>query len=482
MRLTVAHKLFFTLLVATGLVVITLVVLMAWSVERGFVRYVEARQKEHIETLVDRLADVYAEDGGWQYLTADPARWLAILNGGREFSPRRRPWMRGMEDSDDLLRRWPPETLPRHLQEKRVLPLEFRVMLLDTDRKVLYGREEAVKDLDLWPIEVDGRKIGFLGVMPGPPLERLGELRFLQRQSQTLWLIAALVVILSAAVAVPVASRLVRRLRAFNRGTQALASGHYDTRLPVDSGDEFGQLARDFNDLAKALENTEHMRRQWVADISHELRTPLSVLRGELEALQDGVRPLEAAAVDSLHADVLRLSRLVDDLYELSMSEIGALSYRKQSVDPMEILQDDLDSLAPRFAERNIAVRFEPVSDPDTRLHADADRLSQLFRNLLNNTLRYTDPGGSIGIRATSHDGWLHLEFQDSSPGVPDAELPRLFDRFYRVEASRNREHGGAGLGLALSKNIVEAHDGRIEARPSPLGGLWVHIELPLEP
>ncbi len=196
--------------------------------------------------------------------------------------------------------------------------------------------------------------------------------------------------------------------------------------------------------------------------------------------MQDGVRPLNPESVASLQTDVARLNRLVEDLYQLSMTDLGALSYHKRLVDPVSLLRDDVETLAGEFERHDlqIAVRDE-LAAPAT-LHADPDRLSQLFRNLMQNSLRYTDAGGRLEITVSRSADQVVFDFCDSAPGVPVDALTQLFERFYRVEASRNRAHGGAGLGLAICRNIVEAHDGRIEARPSPLGGVCIHIELPV--
>jgi two-component system sensor histidine kinase BaeS len=273
---------------------------------------------------------------------------------------------------------------------------------------------------------------------------------------------------------------LGRPLKRITTAVKALAVGRYDIRLPVESADELGQLARDFNDMAAALEQSEQARRRWVADISHELRTPLAVLRGELEALQDGIRPLTAKAIDSLFGDVMRLNRLTEDLYQLSLSDQGALSYRKVHVDPVELLKDDLTALKPEFQNKQITIKWSNNLASPISIYADSDRLSQLFRNLLNNSANYTDRKGQLAITIFREADKLVLNFSDSEPGVPEIELPKLFDRFYRVESSRNRHHGGAGLGLAICSNIVEAHYGTIQAQSSSLKGLAIRIELPI--
>ncbi len=476
MHPSVKTKLFLSFLAATGVVVVGMVFFMTWSFERGFVRFVEARQAERLDALSTRLAEIYAQDGGWSRLQAEPGRWVSLLLETRE-RPHHHPppWVRYARTGGE----WPPERDEPH-REGRPPPLELRLMLLDASRKVVVGRPDRTAALALRPIKVGGTTVGYLGVLPGPKLEQIGEIRFLEQQTDSFVLIALGMVVLSAALALPLAHRLVRPLRAFAAGSRELAAGRYATRIPVQSRDEVGGLAQDFNDLALALEKNERLRRQWVADVSHELRTPLAVLRGELEALQDGVRALDAKAVESLYSDVMRLHRLVDDLYELSMSDLGALNYHKRQTDPIAVLGDDLESLAAAFHEQRIEVEFDDPLEQRVTLNADPDRLSQLYRNLLRNTLRYTDPGGRLRVQARRERTILALDFQDSAPGVAAADLPHLFERFFRVEASRSRAHGGAGLGLSICRNIAEAHGGSISARPSPLGGLWVRVELPL--
>jgi two-component system sensor histidine kinase BaeS len=292
--------------------------------------------------------------------------------------------------------------------------------------------------------------------------------------------IAAGMVLIAAVLAYPLSRRLVRPVRAFQQTAQRLAGGDYEARVQVQGGDEIARLGRDLNALAAALGRNEQARRRWVADISHELRTPIALLRAELEAIQDGVRPLDRTAVDALHGDVLRLGRLVDDLYELSMTDLGALRYRMVPTDIGEVLEADLDALRPRFAAAGLTLMYEDRRPARTESPADPDRLSQLFRNLLRNSLQYTDPGGSLEVRLHQGGDRLTLDFQDSAPGVPPEALPRLFDRLYRIDTSRSRNTGGAGLGLAIAKNIVEAHGGTIRADPSPAGGLWIRVEMPL--
>ncbi|NTV94775.1 MAG: HAMP domain-containing protein [Thiobacillus sp.] len=464
MRLSIRHKLFLTLLAATTLVVAVMYAFMHWSFQHGFVSFLESRQQARAERMAEQLAEIYASEGGWDGVLNDRMRWLRLMADGR---PMHGPGMgmgpgRGMGPG------------PRGL--------DGGLALLDADKRVLAGHVHDAADLNLSPIRVDGRVVGYVARPPGRALSELVDVRFAEAQRRAFFWIALLVGLVAVALSWPLANTLVRPLRRVTEATRELAAGRFQARVPARSGDELGDLARDFNELAQALERTESARRQWMADISHELRTPISLLKAELEAMQDGVRPLEPAAVASLQADVERLNRLVEDLYQLSMTDLGAMSYRKRPVDPVALLRDDVESLAGEFERRGLAIEMRADPALAVTLHADPDRLSQLFRNLMQNSLRYTDAGGRLVIAAGLANGRFRLDFDDSAPAVPDDALAKLFERFYRVEASRNRSSGGAGLGLAICRNIVEAHGGRIEARPSPLGGLGIHIELPVAP
>jgi two-component system sensor histidine kinase BaeS len=460
-RLSLRYKLFLTLLTATTLVVVAMYGFMHWSFQHGFVALLESRQQARVERMVELLAEIHAKEGGWADLLDDQRRWRRLMAESR-----------GMPPGQGMGMGHGPGGGPYGGGEGLVL--------LDADKTVLMGRGADVDKLNLSPIGVEGRIVGYVGRRPGNTFSEAVDARFFEAQRRSFVWIALLVGALAVALSWPLANALVRPLRRVTEAARSLAAGRFQVRVPARSNDELGDLARDFNVLAQTLEHTESARRQWMADISHELRTPLTLLRAELEAMQDGVRPMGPAAVASLLVDVARLSHLVEDLYQLSMSDLGAMSYRKRPVDPVALLKDDAESLTGEFERKGLALTVRDGLARVVTLHADPDRLSQLFRNLMQNSLRYTDAGGRLEIVAGLADGLLTLDFNDSAPGVPEAALARLFERFYRVEASRSREHGGAGLGLAICRNIVEAHDGRIEARPSPLGGLCIHIELPV--
>ncbi|VVE50659.1 signal transduction histidine-protein kinase BaeS [Pandoraea aquatica] len=290
--------------------------------------------------------------------------------------------------------------------------------------------------------------------------------------------LAILGIALLGAVALRLAQRLLVPVTPLLEATHRMAMGDYSVRAPTAGADELARLAVDLNRLADTLAQNDRLRRNLLADISHELRTPLSILRGEIEAMEDGVRPLTQDALASLRVEISLLSKLIDDLYELSLSDVGALTYEFAPVDMTERVATSVAAFGDWFEAKGIALN---VHLPDDTLTVDGDlhRLTQLIGNLFENSLRYTDGGGAVRVYLSATETQLRLEIEDSAPGVPDDALPRLFERLFRVEASRSRRSGGAGLGLALCKHIVEAHGGQIAARHSPLGGLALAITLP---
>jgi two-component system sensor histidine kinase BaeS len=279
-------------------------------------------------------------------------------------------------------------------------------------------------------------------------------------------------------IAALIAQWLARRLRVLSQGATALARGDYTARIPAVGHDELARLAGDFNHLAEALGAAQRGRQQWIADIAHELRTPLASLRAEIEAVQDGVRPLTQASIASVAQEVQRLTRLVEDLRLLTLSDLGALTYRKHRVDLGDAIADALSVGRASIEQKGLKV--ERNLPDGIEVDADEDRLAQVFGNLLQNTLRYTSAPAVLRVGLAIDGREARIDWADSSPGVGDADLARLTERLYRVDASRSSAGGGSGLGLAIVNAIVQGHGGRMEAAHSSLGGLHWRIWLPL--
>jgi two-component system, OmpR family, sensor histidine kinase BaeS len=479
MKIGITYRMFLAILTATFLAVVSMFFIMQWSLDRGFLRYVNSLEQKRITKLATLLEESYAAHGNWHFLRNDPSifrRLIAATMPEDEASQierehreaRRQGPVAGDKTSPDML--FPPPPPPH---------FSIHVVLLNAAKKPLFGSADFPANLELKPVLYKNQVVGYLGRLPRKNPFDVLQLQFIKQQKFALTLVAAVLLLLTAALSFPLASRIIRPIRALAEAARHLTAGRYDTRVPAVSSDELGQLARDFNTLALTLEKNEQARQQWVADISHELRTPLTILRGEVEAMQDGIRQADADSIQSLHEEILRLNRLVDDLYQLSMSDLGALTYRKEELDLVELLADTLTLYRQEFSRKNIALTETFPGDGKLMVFGDPERLRQLFTNLCDNALKYTDEAGRLVIRMTCHDNLTMVDIEDTAPGVAESELENLFERLYRVETSRNRTTGGAGLGLAICRNIVEAHGGNITAQPSPLGGIWIRVALP---
>ena len=327
------------------------------------------------------------------------------------------------------------------------------------------------------PIVVDGVTVGELRSAPRHQLLSPQETAFSRQQLQARWIIGAIALALALFVSLLLARGMLSPVRRMLDVVPQLAGGDYATRIDSDRRDELGELMRNLDRLAITLDESRKARQRWFADVSHELRTPVTVLAGELEAMQDGVRPFDQAQLESLVQEVGRLRYLIDDLYELSVSDIGGLRYEYAEVELDQYLRSTLDSFRPRARGRGIELALDGEAVP---VQADVNRLDQLFQNLLMNALDYTDSPGRIEVSLSRRQSRAVVVIDDTPPGISPGDCEQLFEPLYRLEASRSRRTGGAGLGLAICRKIVEAHGGIIAAAPSTLGGLSIRIELPI--
>lgn len=473
MNMGVTHRVFLSILLATLLAVLCIFLIMQWSINRGFLQYLSALDQGRLEYLAEKLGESYADYGGWDFLRRHPRHWIMRLMAERPNDDLTSDHLRELRQGNDV----PPFQAPMGGRQGPRL----RFVILDEDRKPIFGNPAETEDLTFRAIVRNGRAVGYVGVLSPRHFLSPPQLEFLKQQKSALILAALGMVLVVVIISLPLATHLVRPIKAMAEATRSLASGNYLVRVPVSSNDELGRLARDFNAMALTLERNEKARRQWVADISHELRTPLSVLRGEIEALLEGIRPTTPDAIRSLHAETLRLHRLVDDLYQLALSDLGTTTYRKEDLNLGQVLRDSIEPYHTECDRKGITLTTEIPQGSECTLFADPERLQQLFSNLLDNSLKYTDAGGKLLVRLVCREGRAEIDVEDSAPGVPEGELEKLFDRLYRVEVSRSRSSGGAGLGLSICRNIAEAHSGSISAHPSSLGGVMMKVTLPVE-
>lgn len=271
--------------------------------------------------------------------------------------------------------------------------------------------------------------------------------------------------------------------------SQRIADGRYDERVVVGGSDELAQLAQRFNCMAERLEQTESMRRQLIGDISHELRTPLTAIGGYMEGLTDGVLPASPETFDQVRMEATRLSRLVDDLQELSRVESGSYRLDIHPVRISKLIDTTVNRLSHQFAEKQVRLSAwgAGLSSPHSDLPqvlADEDRITQVMTNLLANALIYTQPGGEVTISAAKSGNEMQVSIKDNGIGISPENIAHIFDRFYRVDKSRSRAAGGgSGIGLTIAKAIVDAHGGRIWVESAGEGqGSTFTFTLPVQP
>lgn len=431
------------------------------SFEYGFIQYLKRADEVRLERMAERLAEGYRSERGWSWIANDRERWIELSR-------------------DALgLTRAPGEATDGSRPPRRDTPLTIdpRLMLFDAERQQLIGRPELAPAARFMPVVTGAQTVGYVGYVPRPEVIASIERVYVQRQRIAFGVIAIGMLLASLLLAAGLAYWLTRRIRAIAQATNALIRGDHSVTLEVPGNDELARLAADVNTLARTLDAARQSRQQWIADIAHELRTPLSVLRAEIESLEDGVRPLDQTAVKSLAFEAQRLARLVEDLHTLSLSDLGALSYRKEPVVVAEVVSDVLEAQRRAINDRGLQLHTELV--PGAMVLADEARLAQVFSNLLQNSLRYTDAPGRIAVRVRRVGDTVVTDWEDTAPGVPAGNLARLTDRLYRVEGSRSRDGGGSGLGLAIARAIVEGHEGTLTAHASALGGLRIEIALP---
>jgi two-component system sensor histidine kinase BaeS len=232
--------------------------------------------------------------------------------------------------------------------------------------------------------------------------------------------------------------------------------------------------------MAEGLEHLETARRRWIAEISHELRTPLTVLRGEIDALAEGIRPLTLEAVGSLREEALRLGAMVDDLHLLAMADLNALPCYFMECDALQLTQRVQQRFDRRASAAGISLELTMPAENALPVYWDSQRMEQVLANLLDNSLRYTDAPGRARLIIQRQQARVLLLVDDSKPGVPAADLGRLFDPLYRSDSARGRHRAGSGLGLAICAALVRAHGGRITAAASELGGLSILVDMPV--
>jgi len=483
MKLKLIHKLLIAMFACAALVLVLSMLVTRATIGRGFIDFLHQQERNQVELVVPAMAGWYADHGSWDGLANNPREFYglvfnALLQDAEarfEFGPNR-------SGQQSRGRRGPGYPGPKGGQGplgRNGLPQ--RIFLLDANFSPVMGEAppEFSKDR-LLAIRNNGEDVGWLGFAMIRGIELPAEEAFIRQLRNNLLIGLGVGLAVAALLAWLLARHLSRPVNEVAEGVRALAAGDFSQRLETRGGDEIAKLGDDVNRLSVALSEHESARKRWMSDMAHELRTPLAIISGELEAMSDGVRPLDKEQLGSVRDEVNQLSALVNDLHSLTLTDSGALAYKMQRLDFNELVQMTVESFRGQAAAKGLALEY-PKHEQAISLQGDEQRLRQLLRNLLDNAVRYTDVGGRISVMLKKHKQQALLTISDSAPGASRDECDHLFDRLYRLEGSRNRNSGGSGLGLAICRNIVEAHGGQITAQPGPDGGLLITTALPLD-
>lgn len=306
-----------------------------------------------------------------------------------------------------------------------------------------------------------------------------------------LFILSAYALLATAGPGLMMSGSVSRRVNALQSAAERVAAGELSTRVAVSGSDEIARLARSFNVMAGSLEaasglraETEQARRDLLAAISHDLRTPLASMRVMVEAISDGVADDDATReryLRTMGGEIGRLSLLIDDLFELASIDSGQLRLHRELVRIEDVVAEAVDAFRPQVERAGIRLAFEPAAQ--TRpVPADPQRIGRVLYNLLQNALRHTPGDGTIVLRTRLAPGGVTIAISDSGEGIAPADMPHVFDRFYRGEKSRSREYGGSGLGLSIARGIIEAHGGRIWVEDAPDRGATIAFLLPSTP
>ncbi len=328
------------------------------------------------------------------------------------------------------------------------------------------------------PVEVEGQLVGAV-YLSQPLRDALAVVQDLR----TLWLLSTLAALLfSGAVGLGLSGAIARPLRRLTSAAGAVAQGDLHQQVPVRSQDEVGRLSHAFNEMTARLRAARQMQVDFVANVSHELRTPLTSIKGTVETLRDGAvddRQVRDRFLETVEGETDRLIGLVNDLLTLSRADSQALNLQRQAVDLGELARHTVERLALQAKGRDLHLRVKVSPDAPQAL-ADPDRIEQVLRNLLDNGLKYSRPGGAVTVRVDGGpEGVARVRVEDEGIGIPAAALPHLGERFYRADRARSRAEGGSGLGLAIAQALVEAHDGWLRVESEEGQGTVVTFTLP---
>jgi len=350
----------------------------------------------------------------------------------------------------------------------------------DSEEELLGARNYTNSSVTPLPLTDEQESLGEVYIIPDLTAEPYVTFRKLSASTSRFLLVGgSLAIAIALLLTFVLSRRITSPIGVLARAARRLGRGDLSQRVQLKGEGEVAALAQAFNSMAADLEHAEQLRRNLVADVAHELRTPLSNIQGYLEAIRDRVIKPDASTIRSLNEEVALLSRLVDELQELSLAEAGELKLVYQAEDITKLVKQAVTPWQPKVAAKEISLSLD-LPDNLPPVNIDWQRVNQVLHNLLENAVAYTHKGGTINVAATTQGDWVEVCVSDTGEGIPDEDLPNIFERFYRVDKSRARVTGGSGLGLTIAKRLVEAHGGTITVQSKLGKGSRFSFTLPI--
>ncbi|TCS82475.1 ATP-binding protein [Tepidibacillus fermentans] len=431
-------------------------------IQNVFENYVRQNESERIETWKEILTEYYQFYGKWDDIQQ------VLVNNKNLVQNRKGPMWKNNQ------------TIPRMAELQLIVADKNGKVIGDSDEEWIGHNSKEISGIHE-DLLLNGQKIGELIIERDKSIGILSlEQQFLNSMNNSLLFGTAIAVVVAVLFGIVFANKLTKPLESLMIGIRHLAKGDTSYRVTVNTKDEFHQLSKAFNEMSAKLEHNEEVRKQLVADVAHELRTPLSILRGQLESIQEGAIQPTPEVILQLNDEVLRLTRLVNDLQQLSLAEAGQLVLNKKRVNIKQMIQKIMFHFEWLAEEKEIQLQL--IGDEEIMIEVDPDRFTQVIVNLLGNALRHTPNHGkvTIEIKKEEQPQRVMISLKDSGPGIDEEYLPYIFERFYRTDSSRSRDQGGTGLGLSIAKGFVEAHGGRINVESKKGEGTTFLIQLPL--
>ena len=466
MKIKLSYKLFISLIIASSISVIVLSFFLYFSANRNFRKYLDLVELNKYSNISKDLAGYYEEDNLLNNLKTNPRIWFEILS-------------KSLKNSAKSQIGYGPHGMMRH-RGMHFRNMRQRYFLLNKNKDHILGPEFEDTESITQPIKIDKKIIAWIGTKKTNRITHPLDINFLKNQMHALVMTGGAVFLISLIMSFFLSRHFIAPINKLIDGTKRLANRQFDTLINVNTKDELETLGNAFNVMSKRLQRYEERQVRWISDISHELGTPLSILQGEIEAMQDGIRSLEVKNLDSLYSEVILIKDIVKDLKDISIAETEEFSYDKSPINLIGIIKHTFSLFESRLNKKNVEVVNSYCNEKSVVLvKGDSSRLTQVFSNIIENAIKYGGAGVKIIPSCQITDKKIIVFFEDTGKGVPDSSLPKLFDRFYQVDEFDETAKEGKGLGLSICNSIIKAHNGVIEANISNHGGLQIKISLP---